>query len=97
MIKFYKHVAIIILILGFIGGIILGNQYKVTTMTYESPFNAEYNQYETTFNTALMIYSWLGTFLLSLFVFAIYSIGSRLDSLLIAVKKNSNKNTNKLI
>lgn len=75
----YFRVAIIILVLGFIGGIGLGDKYKKTELIYESSISAEYNEYETTFNGELMIYSWTGTALFDLFVFAIYSICYRLD------------------
>lgn len=75
----YSKIAILILILGFIGGIVMGNVFKVYTLTYESPISAEYNDYEYIFNTALMIYCWIGTFLFDLFVLGIYSICKRLD------------------
>ena len=75
----YKVVAIIILIAGFIGGIVCGNIFKVMTLTYESSVSVEYNEYEAVFNGALMLYVWIGTFLFDLFVLGIYSICKRLD------------------
>ena len=75
----YKKIAIAILILGFIGGFIMGNIFKVNTLTYESSISIEYNHYEEVFNTALMFYCWIGTFLFDLFILGIYSICQRLD------------------
>lgn len=75
--KSYFYIAIIILILGFIGGIILGGTFKMSTLSYGSSISKyEYNE---TFNSELMIYSWIGTLLFDLFVFAIHSICYRLD------------------
>lgn len=85
----YFYIAIIILVLGFIGGIVLGNVYKKTELIYESSISAIYNEYESTFNEGLMIYSWTATVLFDLFVFAIYSICYRLD--LIIDKKITEK------
>lgn len=82
----YKYIAIIILILGFIDGIIMGNIYKHSSLIYKSDLNPAFNEYEYTFNTALMFYSWLASALLSLFIFAIHSICHRLD-LIIDKKK----------
>ena len=77
----YLWFAIIILILGFIGGIVLGNTFKITTTTYT------YLDNEEVFNSALMIYSWIGTLLFDLFVFAVHSICYRLD---LIIDKNVN-------
>lgn len=74
--KAYLWIAITILILGFIGGIILGDTFKITTTTYT------YLDNEEEFNSALMLYSWIGTLLFDLFIFAIYSICYRLDLLI---------------
>lgn len=75
----YKNIGIIILIVGFIGGIILGNLFKVTTLTYESSIGSEYNEYNEIFNFILMFCTWISTALLSVFFFAINSICYRLD------------------
>lgn len=75
----YVTIAIIILLVGFIIGIICGNVYKVNTLTYESSISIEYNKYEDVFNTALMFYCWIGTILFDIFILGIYSICKRLD------------------
>lgn len=85
--KAYLYIAIVILILGFIGGIVLGDAFKIRELTYESSISVKYNEYEETFNSALMLYSWVGTLLFDLFVFAVHSICYRLD-LIIDKKAN---------
>lgn len=77
--KTYLTIAKVILVVGFFSGIILGNAYKIEVITSESAISSKYNQYEEVFNSALMLYSWIGTFLFDLFVFAIHSICYRLD------------------
>ena len=67
------------MIAGFIGGIILGNLFKITTLTYESSIDPKYNEYEKIFNSTLMFCSWISTALLSVFIFAINSICYKLD------------------
>lgn len=80
--KAYLYIAIAILVLGFIGGIVLGDAFKIRELTYESSISVKYNEYEETFNSALMLYSWIGTLLFDLFVFAVHSICYRLDLLI---------------
>lgn len=75
----YLVIAIIILILGFIGGIVLGDTYKSIDL---SSITSDYDDYKESFNTALMIYSWTATVLFDLFIFAIHSICYRLDLLI---------------
>jgi hypothetical protein len=70
--KAYLYAALIILIIGFIGGIVLGNTFL---------------DYYEEFNFLLMLYVWIGTLLSDLFVFAIHSICYRLD-LIIDKKEN---------
>ena len=77
--EIYLVIAIIILILGFIGGIVLGNQYKV--LEKQHVFGSYYEMKEA-FNVGLMIYCWIGTMLFDIFVFGIYSICHRLDLLI---------------
>ena len=75
----YLVIAIVILILGFIGGIVIGNVYKIVELVYESSVSPIYNEYESTFNGALMLYCWIGTILFDIFIFAVHSICYRLD------------------
>ena len=70
----YFYIAIIILILGFIGGIVLGGTYTVSKSSYFSS--------EEEFNGVLMLYCWVSTLLFDLFIFAIYSVCHRLDLLI---------------
>lgn len=75
----YKVIAIIILFLGFIGGIVLGDTNRTIELVYELSISSKYNEYEEVFNIGLMVSAWISTALLSLFIFAIYSICHRLD------------------
>ena len=71
--KAYLYFAIIVLILGVIGGIVLGSIYKLRT---------GYLFTKEEFNVGLMLYCWLATLLFDLFIFAIYSVCHRLDLLI---------------
>ena len=62
--KIYKWIANIILFAGLIGGYILGDDNKITKVTYQSSISSEFDKVEKTFNTALMLYVWIGTFLI---------------------------------
>lgn len=88
--QFYFYIALVILLLGFISGIALGDTYKITKLTYESSISVKFNEYETSFNSDLMLYCWVGTLLFDLFVFAINSICYRLDLIIDRLKDNSN-------
>ncbi len=76
--KIYFTIATLILILGFIGGIVIGGTNKILN-----------DEYEKIFNTSLMIYCWIGDALFSMFVYAIGSIIHRLN--LLIDKENTNK------
>lgn len=73
--RLYKRIAIILLFLGFVGGIIVGKEYGVCS-DYLS------NCTEKEFNGELMLYCWGGTILFNIFVFGIHSICYRLDLLI---------------
>lgn len=66
--KSYLTVAIIILIIGTILGFVLGGVYEKSTSLYTKEFNS-----------ALMLYTWMVTAVLDIFIFAIHSICYRLD------------------
>ena len=81
MSKVYIVIAWLIIIASIIGGIVLGDTFKINELTYKSSI-AEYNEYEEIFNTALMFYTWIGGFILSMFIMGIGSICHRLDLLI---------------
>lgn len=75
----WQAIGIIVVVLMFVMGIVLGKIQQVYKMTYESPISEEYNTYEYVFNTELMFYCW-GLGLGSYLVFqAVNSICYRLD------------------
>lgn len=67
----YLFYATIILFIGFIMGIVLGNNIPIMS-TYEEP----------SFNTGLMFVCWFSFGILSIFIFGIRSICYRLDLLI---------------
>ena len=86
--KIYFGIAITIIVLGFIGGIIIGNTYTNRTLTYESSIDEKYNEYEEEFNAELMLECWVGTTILSIFIFGIGSTNYRLNLLIDNKKEN---------
>lgn len=78
----YLLIGFIILIIGFFVGIFMGNSNKIEKLTHVSSYNPKYNEYEAVFNTAIMIYTWIGASLFSSFFFAISSICHRLDMII---------------
>lgn len=76
----YKIIAFLTLIIGFILGIILGNTFLINT-------EEEYD----VFNTLLMFKTWCISFYLSIFVYGLYSICTRLDTLIIENPNHKNK------
>lgn len=78
--KIYFRIAILIIILSFIGGIILGTVNKSVTQTYNE-ITEEY-EYEEEFNTYLMLECWVSSLLFSIFVFGIGSVNYRLNLLI---------------
>ena len=79
-IKVYVVIAILILLVGFIMGIALGNAFP-------NEIEDGYGGLTSTFNYSLMLEVWGSSLIISVFVFAIYSICSRLDVL---IKENPN-------
>ena len=78
--KLYEWIAIIIMVMGFFGGIILGETYpKVVAETYKYLSDIRYDE---SFNYAIMLYVWIGTFLFDVFIMAIHSVCYRLDLLI---------------
>ena len=73
----YFGIAITIIILGFIGGIILGNTNLKVTSEYNE-YSEDYD-YDSEFNTELMLECWVGTAILSVFIFGIGSTNYRLN------------------
>lgn len=82
MSKAYIIIAWLIIIASIIAGIILGNTFKINELTYESSVSSIYDKYEEVFNVALMFYTWIGGFILSMFIMGIGSICHRLDLLI---------------
>lgn len=74
--NFYQIVAIVLLAIGFIGGILLGNMIPSCTAT---------NFYQqctmTEFNISLTLLTWGGVFLFSLFLYSIGHIIQVLESI----------------
>ncbi len=67
IIKFFKYLSIAILLIGFIGGLILGNVYSnITVAGYTYKHTVE------TYNYAVMLYTWIGCGVLSAVFLAIY-------------------------
>ena len=64
--SFLKGFTIFIMVLGIIGGIILGNIFKIPEFDFTSDFDK--------FNVALMFYTWIATTLYSIPLFAICSV-----------------------
>lgn len=82
MSKAYIVIAWLIIIVAIIVGIVLGNSYKISELTYESSVDVEFNKYEEVFNVALMLYTWLGGLIIGIFTMGIGSICHRLDLLI---------------
>ena len=62
--SFFTNIGYIMWVLGFIGGVILGSVYKIIE------YNSSLNTIGESFNFGLMIYSWIGTFIIgSVFIF----------------------------
>ena len=77
--NYYLYIAYIIIILGFLSGIISGSIFSIcknSSIYFDSKCD------EKIFNTAVMFYIWIGSFLTSVFVFSIHSICKRLDDLI---------------
>ena len=77
--KKYSYIGIIILIIGFIEGIVMGNIGKTTVIV-----DSETKEY---FNTTLMFFFWNISLFISLILFGLSSICYRLD--LIVDKKST--------
>ena len=112
--KIYKVIAIVLLILGFFGGIVLGDIYSIPLsqdgeLSWKNLYPSESTE---KFNSTLMLGTWLSSFVLSVFIFSIYSICSRLEIIIenttikneksdsrskTSVKKSNSKNTEKII
>jgi len=69
----YFDLAIVVLILGFIGGIASGFMFPIKTGYIIS---------REEFNIGMMLYCWIGSSIFALLIFAIYSICHRLDLLI---------------
>lgn len=81
----YKIVAIIIAVIGFIGGIVCGNVFETATLK-----NAYTMTYEYTFNYTVMIGVWVGTLLSVLIYFGIGAILANQESILYKLNQNDN-------
>lgn len=80
MSKVYIAIGWIIILVAFILGIVLGNINTVSKFEYNSSLRIDINT--KVFNTALMFYTWIGGFILSMFIMGIGSICHRLDLLI---------------
>ena len=75
--QIWFKIGIVIIIIGFISGILLGAISKTTINNFNTI--TEKYDYTEVFNTALMIYIWIGSLLSSTFFFAVGSILYRLN------------------
>lgn len=75
--KRYYTIGILVIIGGFLGGIILGATYKTVAEVV-----GEYDEYEKIFNVALMLETWIASILFSVWIFGFGSICHRLDLLI---------------
>ena len=75
--NFYQIIAIVVLILGFISGIILGNLIPACSQTSGIFGSCT----KTEFNLSITLLSWASTFLLVLFIYAIGHIIAILESI----------------
>ncbi|MCC8072846.1 MAG: hypothetical protein LIO62_01800 [Clostridiales bacterium] len=82
--KIYKIIAIVIAVIGFIGGIVCGNVFK--TATLKSVYSTTY---EYTFNYTVMIGVWVGTLLSVLIYYGIGAILVNQESILLKLNQNS--------
>ena len=93
--KIYKVIAIVLLILGFIGGIVLGDIYSIPLsqdgeLSWKNLYSSEPTE---KFNSTLMLGVWFSSFILSIFIFGVYSICNRLEMIIKNTTiKHSNKN-----
>lgn len=88
--QWYFNIAIIILLVGFVGGIISGNVFEQKILIYESLADPEYNEYRTNFNWVIMLVTWISVTIFSIFIFGIGSVCHRLDLLINKTKKDTN-------
>jgi len=75
----YTIIAIILLIIGLIAGIVVGETNPIVKLTYESSVSSEFNDYEEVFNATLAFAIWGASIISSLPLFAFSSICRRLD------------------
>lgn len=68
----YKFVSIFVLIVGFVSGIVIGNIYKIQSITYKYPLIKEGEEIVEHFNTILMLGIWFSSILVALLFWAIY-------------------------
>ena len=83
--KIYFRIAMAIIALSFIGGIILGNTNKKVIESYDDILDKY--EYDTTFNTDLMLECWVGSLLFSIIVCGIGSVNYRLNLIIDNNKK----------
>lgn len=74
--NFYQVIALCVLVIGFIGGILLGNMVPSCSNT-----NMFGQCNVTEFNISLTLFSWIGVFLFSLFLYSIGHIINVLESI----------------
>ena len=77
----YIILAWIIIVVAIIVGIILGSTNTVEKLTFDSSASV-FNSSKESFNVSIMLYTWLGGFILSIFTMGIGSICHRLDLLI---------------
>ena len=78
--KIYLYIAILILLIGFIVGIICGSVFA--TCNDVSLYSISSTCKDSSFNVLLMFVIWFSCGILSVFVFAVYSICTRLNVLI---------------
>lgn len=84
--KIYKIISILIAVIGFIGGIVAGNIFKIAE-TKDALFS--YTTYK--FNTSLMIGVWIGTILVVLIFIGIFFILKNQENILAAINTPEEK------
>ena len=77
----YLYIAFLILIIGFIVGIVCGKTFATCNDT-SSYFSSSTTCKDSNFNTILMFAVWICSGIQSVFVFAVYSICNRLNILI---------------